>query len=88
MAIAPRRQLGLFDATMIVMGGIVGAGIFINPYVVAQQLHAPRISAGVCSCCATTYGLMKMPAPTMPPITIMVASNRPTWRSSPGGDSP
>ena len=32
------RQLGLFDATMLVMGGIVGSGIFINPYVVAQQL--------------------------------------------------
>jgi basic amino acid/polyamine antiporter, APA family len=26
---------------MVVMGGIVGAGIFINPYVVAQQLHTP-----------------------------------------------
>jgi amino acid transporter len=26
-----RRQLGFFDATMIVMGGIVGSGIFINP---------------------------------------------------------
>src|ERR1700757_3770831 len=35
------RRLGLFDATMIVMGGIVGAGIFINPYVVAQQVHTP-----------------------------------------------
>ncbi len=35
------RQLGLFDATMLVMGGIVGAGIFINPYVVAQQVHTP-----------------------------------------------
>ncbi|GAC1655304.1 MAG: amino acid permease [Acidobacteriaceae bacterium] len=33
------RKLGLFDATMLVMGGIVGAGIFINPYVVAQQVH-------------------------------------------------
>jgi len=32
------RRLGLFDATMLVMGGIVGAGIFINPYVVARQL--------------------------------------------------
>lgn len=29
---------------MLVMGGIVGSGIFINPYVVAQQLHtAPLI---------------------------------------------
>lgn len=35
------RQLGLFDATMIVMGGIVGAGIFINPSVVARQVHTP-----------------------------------------------
>jgi basic amino acid/polyamine antiporter, APA family len=35
------RQIGLFDATMVVMGGIVGAGIFINPYVVAQRLHSP-----------------------------------------------
>jgi hypothetical protein len=30
------RQLGLFDATMLVMGGVVGAGVFINPYVVAR----------------------------------------------------
>jgi basic amino acid/polyamine antiporter, APA family len=35
------RRVGLFDATMVVMGGIVGAGIFINPYVVAQQVHTP-----------------------------------------------
>ena len=41
------RQVGLFDATMIVMGGIVGAGIFINPYVVAQQVHTPRLILGV-----------------------------------------
>ena len=31
--IKPSSQLGLFDATMMVMGGIVGAGIFMNPYV-------------------------------------------------------
>lgn len=35
------RRLGLFDATMIVMGGIIGAGIFTNPYVVAQQVRTP-----------------------------------------------
>jgi len=35
------RRVGLFDATMIAMGGIVGAGIFINPYVVARQVHTP-----------------------------------------------
>jgi APA family basic amino acid/polyamine antiporter len=42
-----RRQLGFFDATMIVMGGIVGSGIFINPYVVAQQVHTPLLILGV-----------------------------------------
>jgi len=26
---------------MLVMGGIVGAGIFINPYVVAERVHSP-----------------------------------------------
>ena len=37
------RQLGLFDAVMVVMGGIVGAGIFMNPYVVARQVHTPAL---------------------------------------------
>jgi APA family basic amino acid/polyamine antiporter len=41
------RRVGLFDATMIVMGGIVGAGIFINPYVVARQVHTPVLILGV-----------------------------------------
>ena len=40
------RQLGLFDATMLVMSGILGAGIFINPYVVAQQVHTPALILG------------------------------------------
>src|SRR5450631_4021547 len=35
------RRLGLFDAVMIVMGGIIGSGIFINPYIVARQLPSP-----------------------------------------------
>jgi APA family basic amino acid/polyamine antiporter len=35
------RRLGLFDATMIVMGGIIGSGIFMNPYVVARQVTTP-----------------------------------------------
>lgn len=34
-------KVGLFDATMLVMGGIVGAGIFINPYVVARLVGTP-----------------------------------------------
>jgi APA family basic amino acid/polyamine antiporter len=37
------RHICLFDATMLVMGGIVGAGIFINPYVVARQVHTPAL---------------------------------------------
>jgi APA family basic amino acid/polyamine antiporter len=41
------RRLGLFDATMIVMGGIIGSGIFINPYVVAQRVHTPFLILGV-----------------------------------------
>lgn len=40
------RQLGLFDATMAVMGGIIGSGIFINPYVVARQVHTPALIIG------------------------------------------
>ena len=31
---------------MLVMGGIVGSGIFINPYVVAQQVHTPSLILG------------------------------------------
>src|SRR3989441_11726358 len=41
------RQLGLFHATMVVMGGIIGAGIFINPSVVARQVHTPTLILGV-----------------------------------------
>jgi APA family basic amino acid/polyamine antiporter len=41
------RRLGLFDATMIVMGGIVGSGIFMNPYVVARQVHSSALILAV-----------------------------------------
>ena len=41
------RRLGLFDATMIVMGGIIGSGIFINGSVVARQLSSPVAILGV-----------------------------------------
>src|SRR5919205_1372457 len=33
------RKLNLFDATMIVISGIIGTGIFINPYIVANKVH-------------------------------------------------
>src|SRR5437764_5861287 len=40
------RTLGLFDATMIVMGGIIGSGIFVNPYVVARQVQSSALILG------------------------------------------
>ncbi len=40
------RRLGPFDATMIVMGGIIGAGIFVNPSVVARHVHTPLLVLG------------------------------------------
>src|SRR5579864_235135 len=40
------RRLGLFDATMLVMGGTVGSGIFISPYIVAQRVHTPVLVLG------------------------------------------
>jgi len=41
------RRLTLFDATMIVISGIIGSGIFINPYVVARTVHTPFLILGV-----------------------------------------
>ena len=40
------RQLGLFGTTMAVMGGIIGAGIFINPYIVAERVHTSTLILG------------------------------------------
>lgn len=40
------RQLGLFGATMAVMGGIIGSGIFINPYLVAERVHTSALILG------------------------------------------
>lgn len=37
------RRLGIFDAALIVMGGIIGSGIFRNPSVVAQRVHTPGL---------------------------------------------
>jgi APA family basic amino acid/polyamine antiporter len=41
--VAFRRELGRFDTAMVVVGGIIGAGIFINPYIVAQRLDSPGL---------------------------------------------
>lgn len=40
------RRLNAFDATMLVMGGIVGAGIFVSPHVVARQVQSPTLILG------------------------------------------
>jgi APA family basic amino acid/polyamine antiporter len=37
------RRIGPFDATMIVMGGIIGAGIFMNPASVARVESSPAL---------------------------------------------
>jgi APA family basic amino acid/polyamine antiporter len=41
------RRLGLFDATMLVMGGIIGSGIFVTPAEVARHVATPLLIAGV-----------------------------------------
>lgn len=41
------RRLGTRDAALIVMGGIVGSGIFMNPSVVARFVAAPWAIIGV-----------------------------------------
>lgn len=41
-----KRALGPFDATMVVIGGIVGAGIFVTPYIVASRLDTPVLVLG------------------------------------------
>ncbi|HZX65479.1 MAG TPA: amino acid permease, partial [Myxococcales bacterium] len=40
------RRIGFFDATMIVMGGMIGSGIFVNPAVVARSVHSPALILG------------------------------------------
>lgn len=41
------RRLGLFDATMLVMGGIIGSGIFVTPAEVARHVSTPFLIVGV-----------------------------------------
>lgn len=49
MASAPGlvRRLGLFDSTMLVMGGIIGSGIFVTPAEVARHVSTPFLIIGV-----------------------------------------
>lgn len=47
MAVTYARRLGLFSGTMSVIGGIIGAGIFLNPAIVAQRVGTPATTIGV-----------------------------------------
>lgn len=38
------RRIGLFSATMMVVGGIIGSGIFLNPAIVAQRVGTPALT--------------------------------------------
>jgi APA family basic amino acid/polyamine antiporter len=37
------QKLGLFDITMLVMGSVIGAGIFVVPHNVAELVHTPAL---------------------------------------------
>ena len=37
------RRIGLFSGTMLVVGGIIGSGIFLNPAIVAQRVGSGRL---------------------------------------------
>ena len=41
------RRLGRFSATMMVIGGIIGSGIFLNPAVVAARVRTPGLTLAV-----------------------------------------
>jgi APA family basic amino acid/polyamine antiporter len=40
-------RLGLFSGTMMVVGGIIGSGIFLNPAIVAQRVGSVTLTLGV-----------------------------------------
>jgi APA family basic amino acid/polyamine antiporter len=40
-------RLGLFSGTMMVVGGIIGSGIFLNPAIVAARVRTPGLTLAV-----------------------------------------
>jgi basic amino acid/polyamine antiporter, APA family len=40
------RRLGVYDVALIVMGSVIGSGIFRTPSVVAQRIHPPNLILG------------------------------------------
>lgn len=59
------RSLGLCDVTMLVMGGILGSGTFINTYVVARRVHPPfpMLSAWLLGALSALVGAFVSPQP-------------------------
>src|SRR5437773_12038320 len=54
VTLQPRRDqprlipaLGIFSATMLVAGGVIGSGIFRKPGVMAAQVGSPEVLLGV-----------------------------------------
>ncbi|HEY0970042.1 MAG TPA: amino acid permease [Gemmatimonadales bacterium] len=41
------RRIGLFSGTMLVVGGIIGSGIFLNPAIVAQRVGTAGLTMAV-----------------------------------------
>jgi APA family basic amino acid/polyamine antiporter len=41
------RRVGLFSGVMLVIGGIIGSGIFLNPSIVAQRVGTAELTLGV-----------------------------------------
>ncbi|HEX7337170.1 MAG TPA: amino acid permease [Gemmatimonadales bacterium] len=41
------RQIGLFSGTMMVVGGIIGSGIFLNPAIVAERVRTVELTLAV-----------------------------------------
>lgn len=44
MQVTYARRIGLFSGTMLVVGGIIGSGIFLNPAVVASRVGTPALT--------------------------------------------
>lgn len=44
--VAYAARLGLFSGTMLVVGGIIGAGIFLSPAIVAQRVGSASLTLG------------------------------------------
>ena len=65
-----RRGLGLFDATMVVIGSMIGSGIFIVSADMSRLIGSPGwmlmawVLAGVLTVCAALHAKLRMPRQT------------------------